>query len=290
MEKNKKPIIALMYDFDKTLCGKDMHDYSFIPSIGMNSSEFWQEANKLATKTNMDKILAYMYLMIKTAKKNDVPITKEAFTKLGEEVVLLKGVKGWFDRINAYGKVYDVEIEHYILSSGLSEIIEGTPIAKHFKRIYACQFHYNERGNADWPQQAVNYTTKTQFLFRISKGVLDVMDDVTLNSSISEEDRRIPYHNMIYIGDGLTDVPCMRLVKERGGESIAIFHRNDKRIVNKLLKEGRVNYACPADYTNGSMLDTVVKKIIQKMAISQELINTHIEQIKEINDGEENEK
>ncbi len=290
MEKNKKPIIALMYDFDKTLCGKDMQDYSFIPSIGMNSSEFWQEANKLATKTNMDKILAYMYLMIKTAKKNDVPITKEAFTKLGEEVVLLKGVKGWFDRINAYGKVYDVEIEHYILSSGLSEIIEGTPIAKHFKRIYACQFHYNERGNADWPQQAVNYTTKTQFLFRISKGVLDVMDDVTLNSSISEEDRRIPYHNMIYIGDGLTDVPCMRLVKERGGESIAIFHRNDKRIVNKLLKEGRVNYACPADYTNGSMLDTVVKKIIQKMAISQELINTHIEQIKEINDGEENEK
>ena len=289
MGNNKKPIIALMYDFDKTLCGKDMQDYSFIPSIGMNSSEFWQEANKLATKTNMDKILAYMYLMIKTAKKNDVPITKEAFTKLGEEVVLLKGVKGWFERINAYGKVYDVEIEHYILSSGLSEIIEGTPIAKHFKRIYACQFHYNERGNADWPQQAVNYTTKTQFLFRISKGVLDVMDDFTLNSSISEEDRRIPYHNMIYIGDGLTDVPCMRLVKERGGESIAIYHRNEKQVVNKLLKEGRVNYTCPADYTNGSMLDTIVKKIIQKMAISQELINTHESQMKEVT-GDSNEE
>jgi len=289
MGNKKKPIIALMYDFDKTLCGKDMQDYSFIPSIGMNSSEFWQEANKLATKTNMDKILAYMYLMIKTAKKNDVPITREAFTKLGEEVVLLKGVKGWFERINAYGKVYDVEIEHYILSSGLSEIIEGTPIAKHFKRIYACQFHYNERGNADWPQQAVNYTTKTQFLFRISKGVLDVMDDFTLNSSISEEDRRIPYHNMIYIGDGLTDVPCMRLVKERGGESIAIYHRNEKQVVNKLLREGRVNYTCPADYTNGSMLDSIVKKIIQKMAISQELINTHEEQLKEVN-GDKNEE
>ena len=289
MGNKKKPIIALMYDFDKTLCGKDMQDYSFIPSIGMNSSEFWQEANKLATKTNMDKILAYMYLMIKTAKKNDVPITREAFTKLGEEVVLLKGVKGWFERINAYGKVYDVEIEHYILSSGLSEIIEGTPIAKHFKRIYACQFHYNERGNADWPQQAVNYTTKTQFLFRISKGVLDVMDDFTLNSSISEEDRRIPYHNMIYIGDGLTDVPCMRLVKERGGESIAIYHRNEKQVVNKLLREGRVNYTCPADYTNGSMLDSIVKKIIQKMAISQELINTHEEQLKEVN-GDNNEE
>ena len=289
MGNNKKPIIALMYDFDKTLCGKDMQDYSFIPSIGMNSKDFWQEANKLATKTNMDKILAYMYLMIKTAKKNDVPITKEAFTKLGEEVVLLKGVKGWFERINAFGKENGVEVEHYILSSGLSEIIEGTPIAKHFKRIYACQFHYNERGNADWPQQAVNYTTKTQFLFRISKGVLDVMDDFTLNSSISEEDRRIPYHNMIYIGDGLTDVPCMRLVKERGGESIAIYHRNEKQVVNKLLKEGRVNYTCPADYTNGSMLDTIVKKIIQKMAISQELINTHESQMKEVV-GANNEK
>lgn len=281
-DKNKKQIIALMYDFDKTLCGKDMQDYSFIPSIGMNSNEFWQEADRIARKNNMDKILAYMYLMIKTAKRNDVPITKSAFTNLGKEVVLLRGVKTWFERINEYGRSLGVEIEHYILSSGLSEIIEGTPIASYFKKIYACQFHYNERGNADWPQQAVNYTTKTQFLFRISKGVLDVMDDVTLNSSIAEEDRRVPYHNMIYIGDGLTDVPCMSLVKERGGESIAIYHKNQKLKVKQLITEGRVNYICPADYSLNTPIDNIVKKIINKMVVKQELINIHLDQMDDI--------
>ena len=161
-ENTKKPIIALMYDFDKTLCAKDMQEYSFIPSIGMNASEFWSEANRISVKSDMDKILAYMYLMIKQAKKNDIPITKESFQALGGDVVLFKGVKGWFKRINKIGEENGVQIEHYILSSGLKEIIEGTPIAKEFKKIYACEFHYNERGNADWPQHAVNFTTKTQ--------------------------------------------------------------------------------------------------------------------------------
>ena len=223
MEK-KKHIIALMYDFDKTLCAKDMQEYSFIPNIGMKSDEFWSEANKISVKNDMDRILAYMYLMLKTAKKKDLPITKEAFQDLGHDVVLYKGVKSWFKRINDYGKSLGVEIEHYILSSGLKEIIEGTPIAKEFKKIYACEFHYNERGNADWPQQTVNFTTKTQFLFRISKGVLDVTDDVRLNTKIKDEERRIPYYNMIYFGDGLTDVPCMKLVKQYCGHSIAIYN------------------------------------------------------------------
>jgi roadblock/LC7 domain-containing protein len=163
----------------------------------MNAGEFWSEANRIAVKSDMDKILAYMYLMIKQAKKNDIPITKESFQNLGKDVVLFPGVKGWFKRVNQYGKEAGVEIEHYILSSGLKEIIEGTPIAKEFKKIYACEFHYNERGNADWPQQAVNFTTKTQFLFRISKGVLDVMDDVKLNRNIADNERRVPYRNMI---------------------------------------------------------------------------------------------
>ena len=206
MERTKKHIIALLYDFDKTLCAKDMQEYSFIPNIGMEATDFWAEANKISVKNNMDRILAYMYLMMKMAKKNDLPITKESFQALGKDVILYKGVKSWFKRINNYGKSLGVEIEHYILSSGLKEIIEGTSIASEFKKIYACEFHYNERGNADWPQQAVNFTTKTQFLFRISKGVLDVLDDVKLNTKINDEERRIPYQNMIYFGDGLTDV------------------------------------------------------------------------------------
>lgn len=283
MEK-KKHIIALMYDFDKTLCAKDMQEYSFIPNIGMKADEFWFEANKISVKNNMDRILAYMYLMLKTAKKKDLPITKEAFQELGQDVVLYKGVKSWFKRINDYGRSLGVEIEHYILSSGLKEIIEGTPIAKEFKKIYACEFHYNERGNADWPQQTVNFTTKTQFLFRISKGVLDVTDDVRLNTKIKDEDRRIPYYNMIYFGDGLTDVPCMKLVKQYGGHSIAIYNKKEKKKVEQLLVDERVNFICEGDYQKDSELEIIVKKLIQQVAASNDLLDLSKQQYQQMRD------
>lgn len=283
-ENKYVPKIALMYDFDKTLCGKDMQEYSFIPSVGLSAEEFWEEANKISVKSNMDRILAYMLLMIKLAKKNEVEITKESFNKLGKDVVLLKGVKSWFRRINEFGKSLGVEVEHYIISSGLAEIINGTPIAKEFKKVYACEFHYNNSGNADWPQQVVNYTTKTQFIFRISKGVLDTMDDKRLNSYTRESERTIPYRNMIYLGDGLTDVPCMTVVKDRGGESIAIYHRGEKQVAKKLLKEKRVTFMCKADYSQDSELEKIVKKIIQKMAITDELIMLHHEQLNGINE------
>ena len=281
-ETTKKPIIALMYDFDKTLCAKDMQEYSFIPSIGMNANEFWSEANRISVKSDMDKILAYMYLMIKQAKKNDIPITKESFQSLGGDVVLFKGVKGWFKRINKIGEENGVQIEHYILSSGIKEIIEGTSIAKEFKKIYACEFHYNERGNADWPQHAVNFTTKTQYLFRISKGVLDVLDDVKLNTNMADEERRIPYRNMIYLGDGITDVPCMKLVKQYGGQSIAIYQKKFKSKVEVLLRDERVNFICEADYTEGSELDEIIKLIIKKMSVVDELSAISVKQRKEM--------
>ena len=283
MEK-KKHIIALMYDFDKTLCAKDMQEYSFIPNIGMSSNDFWSEANKISVKNDMDRILAYMYLMIKYAKKKDLPITKESFQTLGKDVILYKGVKTWFKRINDYGKSLGVEIEHYILSSGLKEIIEGTPIAKEFKKIYACEFHYNERGNADWPQQTVNFTTKTQFLFRISKGVLDVTDDVRLNTKIKDEERRIPYYNMIYFGDGLTDVPCMKLVKQYGGHSIAIYNKKEKKKVEPLLIDERVNFICEGDYQKDSELEVIVKKLIQQVAASNDLLDLSKTQYKAMRD------
>lgn len=276
-----KPIIALMYDFDKTLCEKDMQEYSFIPSIGMSPEEFWGEANKISVKNSMDRILAYMYLMIKLAKKKDIPITKEAFKELGKDVVLLRGVKTWFKRISEIAKSEGVIVEHYIISSGLSEIIEGTPIAKYFKRIYACEFHYNERGNADWAQQAINFTTKTQFIFRISKGVLDTVDDYTLNSYVSENDRRIPYRNMIYIGDGLTDVPCMTVVRDRGGESIAIYHKGEEDKAYKLIQENRVGYIAYADYSKDCELENIVKQLIKKMAIVDYLERLHEQELQE---------
>ncbi|MBO4668124.1 MAG: haloacid dehalogenase-like hydrolase [Bacilli bacterium] len=280
MEEKKKHIIALMYDFDKTLCTKDMQEYSFIDSIGMEAAEFWDESNKLSVKNDMDRILAYMYLMMKQAKKKDVPITKDAFVALGKDVVLCKGVKTWFKRINEFGRSLGVEIEHYILSSGLKEIIEGTPIAKEFKKIYACEFHYNASGNADWPKQTVNYTTKTQFIFRISKGVLDVLDDVKLNTKMKDDDRRIPYQNMIYFGDGLTDVPCMKLVKQYGGHSIAIFNRKEKQKVEPLLRDDRVNFICEGDYRKDKRLEQIVQQIIKKVVADNELNDISKEQVK----------
>lgn len=278
-----KTTIALMYDFDKTLSYKDQQEYTFIPSLGMTSKEFWSEADALSKENNMDRILAYMYLMIKQARKKNVPITREAFQKLGADVILLPGVKTWFKRINDYGKTKGVHIEHYILSSGLKEIIEGTSIAKNFKRIYACEFHYNTNGNADWPTQVVNYTTKTQFIFRISKGALDLYDDSVVNSYMPAASRSVPYNNMIYIGDGLTDVPCMKLVRDRGGNSIALYHLNEKERVLKLLREKRVDFVCPANYSKNSELETKIKMIIDRMAIADTLAREHENQINEAN-------
>ena len=216
--------------------------------------------------------------MIKQARKKNVEITKEAFKALGADVDLLPGVKTWFKRINDYGKSKGVKIEHYIISSGLKEIMEGTPIAKHFKRIYGCEFHYNTNGNADWPAQVVNYTTKTQFIFRISKGALDLYDDSLVNSYMPMHSRSVPYSNMIYIGDGLTDVPCMKLIRDRGGESIALFHGKNKSLSQKLLLEKRVGFICPANYSKNSELEITVKTLIDKIKIVEDLEREHEKQ------------
>lgn len=274
--------IAIMYDFDKTLSPKDMQEYGFIPSIGLEPHAFWAKADELSTKCNMDRILSYMYLMIKEAKKKDIPITRTSFSDLGQSVVLFDGVIDWFDRINEYGKSLGLEITHYILSSGLKEIIEGTPIYDKFTNVYASEFHYNERGNADWPVRAVNYTTKTQYIFRISKGILNVNDDYNLNSKIDDKDRVIPYRNLIYIGDGITDVPCMKIVKERGGHSIAIYQDKDSSIARKLIDDDRINFLCRADYSKGKDVEKAVKLILRKIYLTNETDDTILEQAKRL--------
>ena len=234
----KKTVIAIMYDFDKTLSPKDMQEYSFIPQIGMQPKDFWAESNRLSSK--MDSILAYMYLMIDKANANHTPIRRADFVKLGKDIEFFPGVAQWFSMINVFAKESGAKVEHYIISSGLKEIIEGTEIAKAFKEIYACEFYYDQNDVAVWPQMAVNYTTKTQFLFRINKGVSDLSDNVTLNKYVPEDERRIPFRNMIYVGDGLTDVPCMKLVKTNGGKSIAVYPKGKKTKVADLLRHGRV--------------------------------------------------
>lgn len=276
-----KPIIAIMYDFDKTLCTRDMQEYTFIPSVGMEPTEFWAYAGKISGKEGMDNILAYMYCMIETAKKAGNPITRDALVACGKYVEYHPGVYDWFERINAYGKEVGVQIEHYVLSSGLKEIIDGTSIAPFFKRIYACEFLYRD-GQAVWPKTSVNYTNKTQFVYRINKGILDINNDKDLNRSLPESERRVRFPNMIYIGDGLTDVPCMKLVKQGGGHSIAIYHKEAKEAAIPLLKHDRVDWMFEADYRKNSALDKAMKMLIENLANENKLIDISIKQKRDI--------
>lgn len=275
----KNPVIAIMYDFDKTLSTKDMQEYEFIPSLGMKVEEFWAESNVLATREGMDRILACMYLMIQKSNEKKMPIHRSKFVELGAAIEYFDGVADWFKRINDYGEKLGVTIEHYIISSGLAEIIEGSAIRKEFKKVYACEYHYNQNGIADWPKMVVNYTTKTQFLYRINKGVLEVYDD-SLNQYFHKDDRRIPFRNMIFIGDGLTDIPCMQLVKSNGGQSIAVYQNRKKDKVAQLLIDGRVDFTLKADYSEGSELDTIIKIIVEKIAVVNKLVDAHKKQVK----------
>ena len=279
--------IGILYDFDKTLCTTDMQEYDFIKRLGMTSDAFWGESAAITSAHEVEKILAYMFVMIKKCKERGIPLTKEYLRSCGENVELFEGVLTWFDRINEFGRSLGVEIEHYIISSGTYEIIEGTPIAKYFKRIYACRYMYDENGEAVWPALAINYTLKTQYIYRISKGTLDVTDDYNLNRVQDESLRRIAYHNMIYIGDGMTDIPCMKLVKERGGKSIALFPEGHSDNVRPLVDDDRINYVCVANYAPDSPLEKIVKLMIEKMAILEKLNKQEREQLSQYKQGDE---
>jgi 2-hydroxy-3-keto-5-methylthiopentenyl-1-phosphate phosphatase len=257
-----------MYDFDKTLCTKDMQEYAFIPALGMTSEDFWGEVNEMTDREEMDNILAYMFKMVEKAREKQIPVTRQTFHEMGTQVEYFDGVKTWFERINAFAEEIGVCVEHYIVSSGIKEIIEGTEIAAYFKKIYACEFLYDSNDTIQWPKFAVNYTAKTQFLFRINKGVLTVNSESArmLNRFTPENERPVPFGNMIYIGDGITDVPCMKLVKSNGGQSIAVYDREKgKEAAVQLQRSDRVNFIAPADYSPGSTVEVLVKAIIQKI-------------------------
>ena len=275
----KRPIIAIMYDFDKTLCTKNMQEYSFIPNVNMKPKEFWEASNRLAKEKKMDGILAYMYLMREKAHAAKKRIQRDSFVDMGKSLEFFPGVCDWFKRTNDLGKDLGVKVEHYIISSGLREIIEGCQIIKYFKEVFACEFLYNENNVPCWPKNVVNYTTKTQFIFRINKGITDISDDVSLNKYTPEDDRAIPFRNMIYIGDGLTDVPCMKLVKANGGFSIAVYQPGQKTKVEDLLKHGRVDYIFKADYSENTALDKTVRDIIRKMALTDSLKRSSSRQV-----------
>ena len=271
----KKPIAAIMYDFDKTLSTKDMQEYAFIPGISMTADEFWGECNRLTKENKMDQILSYMYVMLREARGKKL-LNRQEFNKLGESVELFSGVESWFERVNKYCEEIGVTVEHYIISSGIKEIIEGTPIAKYFKEIYAAEFLYDDDNVPVWPAMAVNYTSKTQFLFRINKGVLDVTEHRELNEYTPEQERRVPFTNMIYIGDGFTDVPCMKLVKVNGGHSIAVYsEENDS--ARDIMNQGRVDYMAKTDYSEGSKLESTVFSILDSIKANHIITQIKVE-------------
>lgn len=274
MSRRGKPTIAICYDFDGTLAPGNMQERDFIPAIGLKPTAFWNEVKRLAKENEADEILVYMGLMLERARTKEVTVRKSDFKKYGKQLRLFTGVDDWFGRIDKYGDASGAMIEHYVISSGIREMIEGSPVARHFSKIYASSFWYDHHGVAKWPALALNYTTKTQYLFRINKGSLPVYDHSTINNFVPLSDRPIPFQNMIFIGDGETDIPCFRLVKDQGGHSIAVFQPRKRKAIarsKELLKDGRVNFVASADYSDGGAVDRIVKTIIDKIMADREL-------------------
>lgn len=281
--KEEQPVVAICYDFDKTLSPENMQEQGFIQAVEEQVPDFWKTTNRLAEDNEMDQNLAYMYMM-KARAAGKVLFTKKQLMEYGAKVRLFPGVADWFERIRAYGRAKGVLVEHYIISSGLKEMIEGTEVARAgaFKKIYASSFYYDENGVAVWPAQVVNYTGKTQFLFRIEKGVLDI-NDPAVNDSFAPEDLRVPFRNMIYIGDSDTDIPCMKLVNANGGLSIGVYHPEtmEKAKVYQMMQDNRIGYFAPADYRAGTQLDWLVKTIIDRVAVNETLLKFHYANQKE---------
>lgn len=253
-----KPIVALLYDFDCTLSTKNMQEYALIPSFGMNSDDFWRDVRILAQKEGMDAILTGMYVIMQKSKELGRPLTRELLNGYGKEITFYKGVEDWFERINHVGEKLGFQVEHYIISAGLTEIIEGSSIAKHFTGIFAGKYHYDKEGFADWPAMSLNHTGKTQFLFRVNKGVMDLSDDASVNLPMPQEQRRVPFRNILYFGDGLTDVPAMSLTRSYGGYALAVY--TDEHMAVDLLNGERVDVAAPADFSEEGILYSYVKR------------------------------
>lgn len=264
----KQPIAALIYDFDGTLSPGNMQEFGFIQAVGKTPEQFWTMSDSLATGQDASNVLAYMKMMFDEAHRNGISLRRESFRNFGADIELFEGVREWFQAVNRYGREHGVIVEHYINSSGLKEIIEGSPIAHEFKHVFAGSFMYDENGDAQWPGMAVDYTAKTQFLFKISKGIFSSRDNKMVNESMADDKKRIPFSHMIYFGDGDTDVPCMKIVNMFGGHSIAVYDPSNERkrkTAEKLKRQGRVNFNTPAIYTPDSRTFKVVCAIIDKI-------------------------
>lgn len=280
LQMNKYIKAAIAYDFDGTLAPGNMQEHSFLPTLGIGKEIFWAEANRIAAENDMDGILAYMQLMLQKAKERNVRVRRQDFVNFGSEIRFFDGVENYFDRINAFAMSLKISLEHHIISSGLREFIAGTSIARHFRNIFASGFKYDANGEAQWPALAINYTNKTQYLFRINKGINNSYDNALINRHIPENQKPVPFNRMIYIGDGETDVPAMKMMKYQGGSTVAVYipevnhvegRKTPRQQCQELIAQNRVDYIAPADYTEGSQLDCTIKLLIERIRINEEL-------------------
>lgn len=277
MSKKRTPMV-IAYDFDGTLAPGNMQEHQFLPDIGVTPQAFWSEVKKLAKEHQADEVLVYMNLMLKKADASGVPVRKEDFKARGRSIVMFEGVAEWFDRIDVYAKGRGVDLQHVLISSGNEEIFSGTPIKRKFSRVYASKYMFNQNGVAEWPALAINYTTKTQYLFRINKGAHDLSDNASVNKLVSKRHRAVPFENMVFIGDGDTDIPCFSLLKAQGGLSVAVYapkKKGGKGKAQKHQSDGRVHCAVPANYSEGSELDRIIKAQIDAVA-ARYAVNTHL--------------
>ncbi|HRD27646.1 MAG TPA: HAD family hydrolase [Caulobacter sp.] len=274
-------LTALIYDFDGTLARGNMQETSFIPSLGMTPAQFWNETVRPRTlAADGDDILMYMQLMLQTAREQGVTVTRRMLRDHGKDVPLFEGIRdgSWFDRINAFGAHYGLTVQHYILSSGLQEMIEGCPIHDRFEHVFASHYVFDEGDVAVWPAVGINYTTKTQYLFRINKGVHNNWEHERINRYMPDEDRPVPFERMIFIGDGDTDVPTMKMMHTKGGHSIAAYdprtEPRDQDKLHRLIADDRVNFVAAADYREGTAMDLIVKGILGRIAVRERTMPT----------------
>ncbi len=265
------PKAAIVYDFDGTLARGNIQERSFIPAVGLTQEEFWARAKAMAKAGDADKILCYMRLLIESANEKNLPVTEEQLRQHGRDAALFPGLAdgSWFDRMNCFAEELDLDLEHYIISSGTDEMIKGCPIHRYFTRIFASHFLYQD-GRAAWPALAINYTSKTQFLFRINKGIPNSWDNESINAYMPDSNRPVPFRRMIFIGDGDTDIPSMKMMTFQGGYSVAVYDPGGEtrsiRKIHKLISEDRVDFVAPADYRADSQMDIVVKGILGRIA------------------------
>ena len=264
---------ALIYDFDGTLARGNLQETSFIPNIDMSKEDFWDEVKARTRNHDADEVLVYMHLMLEKAKKKGEKVTIDDLCRHGKQAQLFPGLsdRSWFERINQHAAALGLVLEHYIVSSGIHEMIEGCSIYGAFRQVFASKFIYVD-GVAAWPGVGINYTTKTQYLFRINKGIDNHWDNASLNRFMPEDERPIPFDRMIFLGDGNTDVPTMRMLSYMGGHSIGVYdpnrHDRDLTKIHTLISDDRVDFVAPADYEVKSQLDIIMKGILGRIARS----------------------